>query len=71
MDWNAQAIIWLHSKSCLSDEQASVVRREYGFKGELLRVETRKAHVFFLSRRRGLGQQGERLKGGELNMNYT
>lgn len=61
-DWNTRAIIWLRPKSELSERQASVVRREFGFKGELLRVETRKALEFFFDRRWGLDQKSARLE---------
>ncbi|MGD9924410.1 MAG: hypothetical protein AB7V13_23650 [Pseudorhodoplanes sp.] len=61
-EWYTRAIIWLRPKASLSDEQASVVRREYGFEGELLRVETRKALEFFFDRRWGLDQKGARLE---------
>jgi hypothetical protein len=61
-DWNTRAIIWLRPKSGLSDKQARVVRREYGFEGKLLRVETRKALEFFFDHRWGLDQKGARLE---------
>ncbi|MBE7635957.1 hypothetical protein GUA87_03815 [Sneathiella sp. P13V-1] len=62
IDWNTKAIIWLRPRSDLSDEQVQVVRREYGFDGEFLRIETRKALEFFFSRRWGLAEEGARLK---------
>jgi len=62
VDWNTRTIIWLRPKTGLSSEQASVVRREYGFEGELLRVETRKALEFFFDRRWGLAEKGARLE---------
>lgn len=61
-DWNTKAIIWLRPKAGLSDEQIRVVRREFGFDGELLRIETRKALEFFLNRRWGLDSEGARLE---------
>lgn len=61
-DWNTKVIIWLRPKSSLSGRQADVVRREYGFDGEFLRVETRKALEFFFDRRWGLDQKGARLE---------
>jgi hypothetical protein len=61
-DWNTRAIIWLRPKSGLSDRQISVVRREFGFEGELLRVETRKALEFFFNRRWSLDEKGARLE---------
>jgi hypothetical protein len=39
-----------------------VVRREFGFDGEWLRIETRKALEFFISRRWGLDTKGARLE---------
>lgn len=61
-DWLTRAIIWLSPRSELSDHQAKVVRREFGFQGELLRVETRKALEFFVDRRWGLREKGARLE---------
>ncbi|MBZ0230633.1 MAG: hypothetical protein K8F58_19575 [Bauldia sp.] len=62
VDWNTRAIIWLRPKAGLSDQQAKVVRREFGFKGKWLRVETRKALEFFFDRRWGLGTREARLE---------
>ncbi len=62
IDWNTKAVIWLRPKASLSNEQAQVVRREFGFDGELLRVETRKALEFFFSRRWGIEEKGARLE---------
>ena len=62
VDWNTRAIISLLPNSGLSDRQARVVRREFGFKGEFLRVETRKALEFFFNRRWGLDEKGARLE---------
>ena len=61
-DWNTIAKIWLKPKAGLTPEQAVAVRREYGFDGELLCVETRKALEFYLDRRWGLDQKGARLE---------
>jgi len=61
-DWSTKAVIWLQPRSDLSHEQAQVVRREFGFDGDCLRVETRKALEFFFSRRWGLAQDGARLE---------
>jgi hypothetical protein len=61
-DWNTRAIIWLRPRADLSDAQARVVKREFGFEGELLRVETRKALEFFFDRRWGLNAEGTRLE---------
>lgn len=61
-DWNTKAVIWLRPRSGLSKRQVEVVRREFGFKDEFLRVETRKALEFFFSRRWGLDIEGARLE---------
>ncbi len=61
-DWMTLAVIWLRPKVELSIEQAQVVRREYGFDGEMLCVRTRKALEFFLDRRWGLAEAGARLE---------
>jgi hypothetical protein len=54
IDWNTRATIWLRPKPSLSEAQAIAVRREFGFEGAFLRVETRKALEFFFDRRWGL-----------------
>ena len=46
----------------VTPEQAAAVRREYGFKGEFLCVETRKALEFYFDRRWGIDQKGARLE---------
>jgi len=61
-DWQTRAVIWLRPKAGLSAQQAKAVRREFGFEGEFLLVETRKALEFFLDRRWGLDQKGARLE---------
>lgn len=65
LDWDTLSIIWLRPKSGLTDEQARVVRREYGFDGDLLRVETRKALEFYFNRRWGLDSPNSRLERAE------
>lgn len=62
VDWHTRAIIWLRPKTGLSEEQAKVVRREFGFEGEWLRIETRRALEFFFDRRWGLDTVGARLE---------
>lgn len=62
LDWNTLAVIWLRPKSTLSNQQAEVVRREFGFEEEWLRVETRKALEFFFDKRWRLGEEGARLE---------
>lgn len=61
-DWHTRATIFLAPKSGLSREQAKVVRREFGFEGEFLPVQTRKALEFFIDRRWGLQDAGARLE---------
>ncbi len=61
-DWHTRAVIWLRPKSTLSTAQAAAVRKEYGFTGRLLRVETRKALEFYFDRRWGLDSHGARLE---------
>jgi hypothetical protein len=61
-DWYTLARIWLRPRSDLSPEQASVVRVEYGFSGDLLALETRKAMEFYLLRRWRLGESNSRLE---------
>jgi hypothetical protein len=60
--WFTRATIWLKPKWGLTPEQAAAVRREYGFKGEFLCVETRKALEFYFDRRWGIDQKGARLE---------
>ncbi|MER8833233.1 hypothetical protein [Mesorhizobium sp. M0909] len=62
LEWTARARVWLRPKSTLSEQQAEAVRREYGFDGELLSIETRKALEFFVARRWGLNLPGARLE---------
>lgn len=61
-EWETLARVWLRPKSTLSEQQAEAVRREYGFDGELLCVQTRKALEFFITRRWGLNLTGARLE---------
>lgn len=61
-DWETRVRIVLRPKRSLSPEQADVVRREYGFEGEYLTVEVRKALEFYFDRRWGLDQAGARLE---------
>ncbi|MDK1390010.1 hypothetical protein QN224_32340 [Sinorhizobium sp. 8-89] len=62
VDWQTRAVIWLRPKVGLSGEQAAVVRKEYGFNGEALRVATRKALEFYLLRRWRIGEENSRLE---------
>ena len=61
-EWNILATIWLQPKADLSAQQAEVVRREFGFEGDLLCVKIRKALEFFFDRRWGLAEAGARLE---------
>lgn len=61
-DWETKVRISLRPKQSLSPEQASVVRREYGFTEEFLVIEIRKALEFYFDRRWGLDQRGARLE---------
>lgn len=62
VDWHTTARIKLAPVKTLSPEQAKAVRREYGFRGETLVVEIRKALKFYIDRRWGLKQEGARLE---------
>ncbi|SHF00775.1 hypothetical protein SAMN05444279_1142 [Ruegeria intermedia] len=61
-DWHTKALIKLRPASHLTDAQAQVVRREFGFRGTYLLVETRKALEFFLDHRWGLDRPDARLE---------
>lgn len=62
VDWETRVRISLRPKRSLSPEQAEVVRREYGFDGDFLFVEIRRALEFYFDRRWGLDQLGARLE---------
>lgn len=61
-EWNTIIRIHLVPKSGLSELQIKAVRREYGFTGETLCVETRKALEFYAERRWGLDQPNARIE---------
>jgi hypothetical protein len=61
-EWATRARVWLRPKSTLNEQQVAAVRREYGFEGKLLSIETRKALEFFVARRWGLNLPGARLE---------
>ena len=61
-EWQTLSIIWLRPSKHLSAAQAAVVRREYGFSDEFLKVEVRKALEFYLNHRWGLCGAGARLE---------
>ncbi|AUW47166.1 hypothetical protein [Rhizobium leguminosarum] len=62
VDWHTKAVFRLRPKSDLSDDQAAVVRREYGFDGEFLVVEIRKAMEIYFRRRWRLEEKNSRLE---------
>lgn len=61
-DWETVARIYLVPKASLTDDQKKAVRLEYGFTGNSLCIETRKALEFYADRRWGLDQQNARLE---------
>ena len=61
-DWNTIVQIHLVPKSSLSELQKKAVRREYGFTGPTLCIETRKALEFYANRRWGLDRPNSRLE---------
>lgn len=61
-DWHTLARIYLQPKASLSREQARAVKLEYGFDGEALCIQTRKALEFYADARWGLGQPSARLE---------
>ena len=61
-DWNTIVQIHLVPKATLSKRQKEAVRREYGFTGKTLCIETRKALEFYANRRWGLDQPNARLE---------
>ena len=61
-DWYTMARIRLAPLKGLTPEQAKAVRREFGFRGDTLTVEIRKALEFYVERRWGLTRPGARLE---------
>ncbi|MEH6695007.1 MAG: WYL domain-containing protein [Hyphomonas sp.] len=61
-EWNTKSVVWLRPSANLTTAQAAVVRREFGFSGDLLRIEIRQALEFFFDRRWGLNEPGARLE---------
>ncbi len=61
-EWHTLSTIWLRPSTRLSPAQAAVVRREYDFSDNLLKVELRQALEFYLDRRWGLNEAGARLE---------
>lgn len=62
-DWHSFVRMWICPRSNLSDAQARVVRLEYGFQEKsYITVETRKALVFYVTRRWRLNEENARLE---------
>lgn len=61
-EWYTLSTIWLRPSARLSPAQAAVVRREYGFNADLLKVEMRRALEFYFDRRWGLHEPEPRLE---------
>lgn len=62
IEWDTVIRIRLIPKSDLSKDQKEAVKREYGFTGEALFIETRKALEFYTERRWGLDHPNARLE---------
>jgi hypothetical protein len=63
LDWHCFVRMWICPRSNLSDAQARVVRLEYGFQEKsYITVETRKALVFYVTRRWRLNEENARLE---------
>lgn len=60
--WHTLRVIWLRPSALLSPAQAAVVRREYGFSDDLLKVKVRQALEFYMDRRWGLNEPAPRLE---------
>ena len=62
-DWHSFVRMWICPRSNLSDAQARVVRLEYGFQEKsYITVETRKALVFYVTRRWRLNEENAPLE---------
>ena len=61
-DWTAIIEVRLRPRADLSIEQKRAVQREYGFEGDCIRFETRRALEFYIERRWGLDRPGARLE---------
>ena len=62
-DWHSIVRLWIRPHSSLSDAQARVVRREYGFQEEThITVKTRRALAFYVVRRWRLNENNARLE---------
>ena len=63
-EWNSFVRIHLVPRVGLTPEQIKAVKREYGFSGKSLIIETRKALEFYATRRWGLDLPGAKLEIG-------
>lgn len=61
-DWDTLIEVRLRPRDDLSPEQKRAVRLEYGFKGDSIRFETRRALEFYIDRRWGLDRPEARLE---------
>jgi len=61
-DWDAIVEVRLRPRHDLSPDQKRAVQREYGFEGDALTFETRRALDFYVERRWGLDRPGARLE---------
>ena len=61
-DWDTVIEVRLRPRADLTTEQKRAVRLEYGFEGDGIRFETRRALEFYIERRCGLDRPGARLE---------
>lgn len=61
-DWETIVEVRLRPRADLTAEQKRAVRLEYGFEGNDIRFETRRALEFYIERRWGLDRPGARLE---------
>ncbi len=61
-DWDTVIEVRLRPRADLTAEQKRAVRLEYGFEGDGIRFETRRALEFYIERRWGLDRPGARLE---------
>jgi len=61
-DWATIVQIRLRPRHDLTADQKRAVQREYGFEGDFLTFETRRALAFYVDRRWGLDRPGARLE---------
>lgn len=62
IDWETIVEVRLRPRSDLSADQRRAVKREFGFEGEALTFQTRRALDFYVERRWGLDRPGARLE---------